>query len=154
MSAAVPSNLPVLLPEASGYKGTVVHDEGEIKLTIDCDGRPEQSVLHHASQVIANLQRLDEKCRAYIARASVAAYNQNWRVGVVANPDGSTAPFEREWLNEQGFANLLRLASIGITGDRVTDFWYECGDLYWGHMLYVTAFDGLSFDDLDVQLFG
>lgn len=41
-----------------------------------------------------------------------------------------------------------------LSGDQTSDVWYECGELFWGHSLFVTAFDGITFNDVYVQMFG
>lgn len=123
-----------------GYEGVISALGRDVKISIDLDGCTEQATLDLAVEVVAHLPLLDEKCRNLIADEFLASYNDNWRIGEV--------------LGRHEFCERLELSSVGITGDQTSDIWYECGNLFGGHSLYVTAFDGHSFDDTHVQMFG
>ena len=152
---AIPSaNLQGLTRTSSGYEGVLRLLERDVKVTIDFDGCSEDSTLNLAEQIVGSIRGIDEKCRNLIADDSLDGYNSDWRTGQVLQPDGSTRSFENPEMERHEFIERLLLSSIGVSGDQTSDIWYECGDLFWGHSLFVTAFDGVAFDDVHVQMFG
>lgn len=154
MQSVLPTNLLPLTRTSSGYEGVLNLLEREVKFTIDFDGCSEESTLKLAEQIVDNIEAVDEKCRNLIADDSLDSYNSGWRMGEVAQADGSTRPFENPELERHEFIERLLLSSIGLSGNQTSDVWYECGGLFWGHSLFVTAFDGIEFNDAHVQMFG
>lgn len=112
------------------------------------------SALSLVNEVTAQIPSLDDKCKLLIAAESLASYNEGWRMGERVLPDGSTAPFENPELTEHEFCERLALTVVEITGDQTVTIWYDCGDLFWGHSIYVTSFDGVAFEDTSVEMFG
>lgn len=121
---------------------------------MDFEGCPEQATLDLAAQVVGDIARIDGRCRSLIADSSLDDYNNGWRMGEVAAPGVDARPFENSGLNKQEFCGRLLLSSVSVNGDKTTEVWYECGELFWGHSMFVTAFDGVVFEDAHAQMFG
>lgn len=147
-------NLPSMNTTPDGFRTTVLYRERELNVSISLDGCPRESTLGLANHVTAHIASLDDKCKGLIAADSLASYNEGWRMGERLLPDGSTIPFENPELEEREFCERLELTALEITGDQTVTFWYDCGDLFWGHSIYVTSFDGLGFEDTSVEMFG
>ena len=137
-----------------GFKAKLPIQGRELDIFISLDGCSSESTFGLANQVATQVTLLDDKCQSLIAAEFLASYNEDWRMGETGQPDGSTVPFENPLLEEQEFCKKLALTTIEITGDQTTTLWYNCGDLFWGHSLFVTAFDGITFEDTSAQMFG
>lgn len=134
--------------------GRVSFRLGFIAIRVDPDGRPMEEALALASSAIESLAELDSKCRNLIAEESLDGYNSGWRFGETVNPDGSRTPFEKPKLVKAEFCAKLKLESIEVTGESTLTFWYGDDDMFWGHSLYVNSFDGKTFTDTHVSMFG
>ena len=134
--------------------GRIAYGLGFIAIRIDPDGTPMDGALALASSVVESLAELDSKCRSLIAEDSLDGYNSDWRFGETVNPDGSRTPFERPELARSEFCAKLQFESLEVTGQSTLTFWYGDDDMFWGHSLYVASFDGTTFSDTHVAMFG
>ena len=62
--------------------------------------------------------------------------------------------FEKPELTETEFAAKLSPTSFQVTGGGLLDFWYFDGEMFWGHSVGLTSFDGLALTDVHVGMFG
>jgi hypothetical protein len=146
--------LSVLIPTKEGFKSSILNQGHDVEISIDFDGSSPESTLALARKVVTDVQSNDDKCRSRIADELLDSYNDGWRMGEAVQPDGSMKPFEHPRLDKPQFCDRLALASIEVTGDETAALSYECGDLFWGHSLSITAFDGARFEDVHVQMLG
>jgi hypothetical protein len=135
-------------------QGTVPFRGSAIDISIHVDGQPLEPVLGLAERVAANLDVLNERCQSLIADQFLDSYNDGWRMGVIAQGDGTTRPFENPGLSRATFCSNLTVQCVEITGDELAALWYECGDLFWGHCFSVTSFNGAEFTDVRVEMQG
>lgn len=126
----------------------------QIDVWVDPDGGPLDDVLRLAATAVPVLAELDTRCRALIAADLLPAYNTGWRFGRVARADGAMEEFEKPLLTDVEFAANLSPTSFQVTGARVIDFWYSDGQMFWGHSVGLTSFDGLALTDVYVEMFG
>lgn len=73
----------------------------------------------------ANLSALDDAARRYAAGELVEAKNDAW------------LDEDEEELTEIDFAGKMTLESVTLDEDGTLTFWYEDGDLFWGHTICV-----------------
>jgi hypothetical protein len=103
---------------------------------------------------VGSIKALDAKSRALIAEDSLEGYNSGWRFGEVTPPNGTTEPFEKPALTAAEFCEKLKLEAVEVTGPNTLIFWYGDDEMFWGHSLYMTSFDGVTMKDTHVSMFG
>lgn len=126
----------------------------KIEVWIAPDGGPLEAVLGLATDAASMLNELDARCRTLIANDSLTSYNSDWRSGAALHADGTTKNFEKPALNEEQFASMLTPTTLEITGAKMIAFSYSDGDMFWGHSLCLTSFDGLTLTDVTVEMQG
>lgn len=107
-----------------------------------------------AADAISSFAELDVRCRALVAADCLAAYNSDWRFGAVPKADGTMEEFEKPLLTEAQFVSALKPTALEITGASLLALSYEVGEMFWGHWVCVTSFDGLALTDTNVELRG
>ncbi len=142
-----------LVPIADGWTGTLAHRGRAVAVSVQRDGAPAEAVLALARAAMADLPRLDEAATAVAARALLPQYNDGWRRGE-RHVGGRMQPFEDPPLDAAAFRARLALVSLEATGEGTLTLGYDAGPLFWGHAVFVTAFDGLAFEDTHAELFG
>ena len=55
-------------------------------------------------------------------------------------------------LTSKEFQEKITLTSIDVEGEEGCCFWYNDNDLFWGHSISVTSFDGITFSDLHAEI--
>lgn len=141
--------------ELSGVLRSVADVGGaQIEVWIAPDGGPLEAVLGLATEAASMLNELDARCRTLIAIDSLASYNSDWRFGAALQADGTTKNFEKPALNEEQFVSMLTPTTLEITGANMIAFSYSDGDMFWGHSLCLTSFDGLALTDVTVETQG
>jgi len=103
---------------------------------------------------LPRLAELDASCRTLIAADLLQSYNSEWRFGRVAKADGATEEFEKPALTETELAAKLSPTSFQVTGGGLLGFWYSDGEVFWGHSVGLTSFDGLALTNVLVGMFG
>lgn len=126
----------------------------KIDIRVNPDGASCESALSLAANAVSILPELDASCKLLAAAECLASYNNDWRFGAVARPDRSTTAFEKPMLREEQFVEALSLTGLYATGTGMLELSYEVGDLFWGHWLCVTSFDGVALTDTHVELQG
>jgi hypothetical protein len=141
-----------MFPES--LSGRLKYGPNQIDLLVSPDYKGIEVALELAVALAESLQHLDLKCKSLIADESLGGYNSGWRFGEVAQLDGTLKSFEKPFLTREEFCNNLKLESIEASGDSMLIFWYGDGDMFWGHSLEVTSFDGVAFKDTYVSMAG
>ena len=142
-----------LAPTADGWAGTLAWGGRDVQVRVARDGVPGEVSLALAQAAMAALERLDAAARDAAARALLPEYNDGWRRGE-RHVDGRMQPFEDPPLDAAAFRARLALVSLEATGEGTLTLGYDAGPLFWGHAVFVTAFDGLAFEDTHAELFG
>jgi hypothetical protein len=133
--------------------GQVAYAGGSIKVHISPEDKTMSEAVALAAEAVALLASLDAKCRELIAEDSLESYNNGWRFGERVQPDGSFAPFEEPLLSKSEFCARLKFGPVVVEGSSLT-FWYDDDRMFWGHGFYVTSFDGVTFKNAHVSMFG
>ena len=110
--------------------------------------------LELARVVVTALERIDEKARQAAARDLLANYNQNWREYQRADGKGGFIDVSDPELTEEQFSSRIPLTSVSITGSKTCCLGYDDRNLFLGHSIFVTSFNGIEFSDVYVELFG
>jgi hypothetical protein len=110
--------------------------------------------LELAVSLVEQLPQLDAKCRNLIADEFLENYNDNWRFGQTALPDGTFKSFEKPQLTKEQFCKNLKLESVEASGISMLRFWYGDADMFWGHSLEGISFDGLAFGETHASMVG
>lgn len=142
-------------PQFSGaLAGSVTLNGTTIELQIEPGEHTLEATLALASDAVTHLADFDARCRALAAAEFLGSYNTDWRFGARDKPDGSTEAFEKPLLDEAGFAAALQPVALDVWGARSLGLSYGDGDMFWGHWVRVSSFDGLGFSDTHVRLEG
>ncbi|GEK50230.1 DUF2262 domain-containing protein [Vreelandella venusta] len=140
--------------EISSFEGEVIIDGSNVGLNIELDSAPQDQVLMLAEKVVASISILQDKAAAIVSRDLLEAYNSGWNEYDEVQEDGSTKAVVNPKLDSNQFISQFELDSISICGADCVEFWYKPNDLFWGHSVFVTSFDGLEFKDANAQMFG
>jgi hypothetical protein len=126
----------------------------QFELWISPDGGPLEDALRLAASAMPTLAELDSRCRALIAADLLPSYNTGWRFGQVARADGAMEDFEKPLLTGAEFSAKLSPTTFQVTGGSLIEFWYSDGEMFCGHSVGLTSFDGLALTDVHVEVFG
>lgn len=138
----------------NAFAGEVNVDGNIIGLNIDLDSSPQDQVLKFAEEVVLFIANLQGKAQAVLSRDLLATYNSGWNEYDEVQQDGSINTVVNPKLDSGQFIRQFELDSIAICGTDSVEFWYKPNDLFWGHHVVVTSFDGLEFKDAQAQIFG
>ncbi|GHA76754.1 DUF2262 domain-containing protein [Cognatilysobacter bugurensis] len=134
--------------------GQLRYGEDLIDLTVSPDNKGIECALVLATSLAQSLEHLDFTCRRLVADTSLEGYNSDWRFGLVAQGDGTFERVEEPPLTREDFCRNLKLSSIVASGEAMLLFYYGDSDMFGGHSVEVTSFDGTAFQDTDVSLVG
>ena len=139
---------------ADSLSGQIKCGVRQVDLLVSPDDKTIEAALKLAVGIVAPLQQLDFKCKNIIADEFLDSYNSGWRFGQVAQQDGTFSSFEKPLLTREQFRENLKLNSIEASGELMLIFWYGDNDMFWGHSLEVTSFDGPAFKDTHASMAG
>lgn len=134
--------------------GSVTIGSKPLEIAVVLDGEPLETALTFAAEAVLNFSDLDVRSRALVAAHCLASYNSDWRFGAMQQADGTWEKFEKPLLTEEQFASKLTPDELEITGASLIALTYSAGEMFWGHWVCVTSFDGLTLTDTDVELRG
>jgi hypothetical protein len=134
--------------------GIVRFGSTQVELLVSPDDKTIEVALELAVALIDQLPQLDAKSRSLVAKEFLESYNTNWRFGEAVEQDGTSKPFEKPLLSEEQFCQNLQLTTIEASGEAMLVFWYGDNDMFWGHTLELTSFDGTAFGDTYASMAG
>ena len=134
--------------------GDVKYRDSQIELLVSPDDKTIEAALALAVVLVEELPQLDATSRKLVADEFLENYNTSWRFGEAAQEDGTFKPFEKPSLSREQFCENLKLTSIEASGESMLVFWYGDNDMFWGHSLEVTSFDGTAFGETHVSMAG
>lgn len=140
--------------DEDSFEGQVNTDGTIIGLSISLDTAPQDQVFKFAEMVVNSISDLNEKSKGVICRDLLETYNLGWNEYDEVQEDGSIKTVVNPTLDSGQFINQFELSSISICGTECVELWYQPNDLFWGHSVFVTSFDGLKFEDANAQMFG
>lgn len=140
--------------EEGSYESEVNADGTNIGLSIELDSAPQEQVFKFAEKVVNSISNLNEKSKSVIVRDLLDTYNSGWNEYDEVQEDGSIKTVVNPTLDSSQFISQFELSSISICGTECVELWYKPNDLFWGHSVFVTSFDGLKFEDANAQMFG
>jgi len=136
------------------FEGELQLDGNKIGLSIELDAAPQDKVLKFSESVVTSIECLEEKAKSVINRDLLETYNSAWKEYDEVQEDGSTKTVINPELNSEQFVSHFELDSISICGADCVEFWFKPNNLFWGHSVFVTSFDGVEFGDANAQMFG
>jgi hypothetical protein len=126
-----------------------------IELHVSPDDKPLEVTLELAVALVESLEQFDAKCRNLLGVEFLDGYNTDWRFAEnTLQSSGAFKSIEKPLLTMEEFCMNLKLESIEASGDAILTFWYGDGDMFGGHSLEVTSFDGPAFGDTYVSMAG
>jgi hypothetical protein len=93
-------------------------------------------MLRDAGQFMRDIVTIDRRARAYAAEALLDLHNDEWREDTVLSP--------------VDFVQRLTLESVTFYPDSSVEMAYDDGELFWGHVVIVSAARGPRFTDADI----
>ena len=140
--------------DESSFEGKISIQGYELGLNIELDSETQESVFKFAEDVASSISTLDKKAKNIIGRDLLETYNSGWNEYDEVQDDGSTKTVVNPKLETEQFIKPFELESISVTGIDCIELWYKPNDLFWGHSVFVTSFDGTKFTDTKAQMFG
>ena len=89
--------------------------------------------VERAKALMADQKGWDEKVRSFAAQELLEQAN-DWAQDAAGNEDG-----EPEEITREQFMERLELDAVQISADGRFEFWFNDGDLFWGHAIHVTG---------------
>jgi hypothetical protein len=149
--------LGVLTPDMdvpSVLVGRTAYENRLIDIRLSDDGASTHEVLALAESAVRSLKNIDLRARLLLANDCLDGYNSDWRFGETLPEDSSTKVFEKPMLSREEFCAKVQLETVEICGSSTITLWYSDDDMFWGHDLFVTSFDGLNLMDTHVSMAG
>jgi len=111
------------------YTAKVTVDGRTADLRIHCgsrtDSHSEPPALAHAVRFVATIDRLCQTAKECAVRDLLGLKNDDWRGD--DEPEVDVGEFKR----------LMEIEGIVVHGDGSAEFYYQDGDLFWGHAILV-----------------
>ena len=125
-----------------------------VALIIVPDGSTSEAVMVSASCAVDTLAAFDSLARKVAAKKLLPEYNSSWRRFSRVGPDGRVLEITEPELAEHDFIVRLTLTSLEAVGDSCLTLGYDDDQMFAGHSVLVTSFDGVRFADAHAELFG
>lgn len=120
----------------------LVPDDGEIEECVQL-----------AKALVKSFAEVEIKARRVAGEKLLGRYNENWRMFSRINKGGQWEDVTNPELTLGAFADRLHLQAIEVSPATI-EFCFGDDNLFAGHAIFVTSFDGLGFTDADASLFG
>jgi hypothetical protein len=149
--------LGVLVPDKNAplvLVGQTAYENRPVEIGISENDVTTNDALILAESAVRSLKDIDIRARLLLANDFLDGYNSDWRLGEAQLEDGSTKAFEKPLLSKEEFSAKVQLETIEISGNATITLWYSDDDMFSGHDLFVTSFDGLNFADTHVSMAG
>lgn len=140
--------------DGNSYEGEIKSEGYKVALNIELDSAVQAEVFKFVESVVSYISSLDVKAKSIIGRDLLETYNSGWNEFDEVQKDGSTKTIVNPKLDSEQFTNQFELGSINVSGIDCIEFWYKPNELFWGHSVFVTSFDGIEFNDSNTQMFG
>ena len=133
--------------DPTSYDGTVVINGEELSVDIILEDEGEtEKIEQQMNYFFSEIDTLSKKAKECIAEKYLDLYNDNWRFG----NDDEDDPDKPE-LTKEEFMEALSLRSLLFYSEDIEVF-FDDNDMFLGHSLIASAFDGENFND--TQMFG
>ena len=133
--------------DPTSYEGTVVVGGEELGISIILEDEGEtEKVEQLMNSFFSEINTLLPKAKECIAEKYLELYNDNWRFG----DDDEDDPDKPE-LTKEEFMEALSLQSLLFYSEDIEVF-FDGNDMFLGHSLIASEFDGENFND--AQMFG
>ena len=108
----------------NSYEGKIQDNlDREIEFSIDADNNLEE-LIDYTRQLFKKYLNKDEELKIYAASQLLDIYNDVWNETDVE-------------ITEREFASKMLLEGVTIYSDRITTFYYQDGDLFYGHSITI-----------------
>lgn len=108
----------------NSYEGKIQDNlDNEIEFGIDVDENLEES-LDYTRQLLKKYLNNDDSLKLYAARQLLDIYNDVWNETDIE-------------ITEREFAGSMLLEGITVYSDRFTTFYFQDGDLFYGHSITI-----------------
>ena len=133
--------------DTTSYDGTVVINGKELSVDIILEDEGEtEKIEQQMNTFLSEINTLLLKAKECIAEKYLDLYNDNWRFG----DDDEDDPDKPE-LTKEEFMEALSLRSLLFYSEDIEVF-FDDNDMFLGHSLIASEFDGENFND--AQMFG
>lgn len=127
---------------------------GDVTLEIEPGDGQLRASNELARMAVESMAEMEAKAKSIASAELLVTYNTSWRSYYEVQGDGSLSDVENPEVNTDEFELALKLTTIIVTGGQSIDFYFEDGDLFGGHLILVTSFDGLAMSEANASLIG
>lgn len=103
----------------------IMHGKAAVKLRLGAEPDQLAPVMDRARKITTDLKNYDRKAREYMCRMMLQLKNETWL-------DDGEQP-----LTAEQFMSALILSSISFSTSNKVEFFYDDGDIFWGHTVIV-----------------
>lgn len=140
--------------QGAAFQMNVELEGRHLSVSVDLDSASEESALAFARTIAASLASLEQTAKDVATRDLLKTYNSGWNEYEQAQDDGTFVSVLNPKLTPEEFKEQLSLTAVEVTGDDCVAFWFGATELFWGHSVIVTVFDGLDWERAGAALFG
>lgn len=126
----------------------------DIEVLIDADDASFDDAVSFAAEVVTSLNRLDRAAKNIATDELQPTYNEGWNTYDESLGDGTFKEVILPKLTKAAFQKKLSLKTISIMGKSCVEFYYDDENMFWGHELMVTSFEGTDFSDASADIVG
>lgn len=127
---------------------------GDVTLEIEPEDGQLRASDELARMVVESIAEVEARAKSIASAELLDTYNTSWRGYHEVQDDGSLSDVDNPEINTDEFERALKLTIITITSGQSIDFYFEDGDLFGGHLILVTSFDGLAMSEANASLMG
>lgn len=129
-------------------------DGKPVEINIDPENEPIDSVLEFAKVIAKDLSIYNKTAKKFAAEELLDTYNDNWRFYSTYDENNNLIDVEDPALSSNDLQKRISLTGINIGAENGCTFCYDDDNLFAGHSIFVTSFNGAEFSDLHAELFG
>jgi len=123
------------------------------EVRIEHRGRDANASIALARAAVTAMASLESRAREVAADCLLREYNTSWRTFSRAGADGAMEECETAILKREVFAALLQILGLLVSPPSI-EFEFDDDGMFAGHAVFVTAFDGVEFSNVQATLFG
>ena len=124
-----------------------------IEMRLEHRGRDANASIALARAAVTAMTSLESRAREVAADCLLGEYNTSWRVFSRAREDGVVEECDSGLLTREAFASRLQVRGLLVSPPSI-EFEFDDDGMFAGHAVFVTAFDGVQFSDVQATLFG
>ncbi len=138
----------------NALSANIIIEGNIVEVGIDPENESIESVLDFAREIVKDLSKYNNFAKKHAANELLDSYNEDWRFYSTYDENKNLIDVEDPAITSEEFQNRITLVGVSIGAENGCSFCYNDNNLFAGHSIFITSFNGAEFSDLHAQLFG